>query len=87
MALQLSKDFNGITIPAAYVRIDRIFGGKKEGWNSVIGVYASAEAAKEGKAPLETFNQAAEYSADESPYASIYTALKSREDMAGAVDA
>lgn len=84
MALQISKDFNGITIPSAYVRIDRIFGGKKEGWSSVVGVYASAEAATD-KAPLETFNQAAEYVSGENPYASIYAALMAREDMAGAV--
>lgn len=86
MALQLSKDFNGIILPAAYVRVDRIFGGKKEGWNSVVGVYASAEAAKEN-APLETFNQAAEYVSGENPYISLYAALKSREDMAGAMAA
>lgn len=85
MALQIAKDFNGIAIPSAYVRIDRIFGGKKEGWNSVVGVYASAEAAID-KAPLETYNQSAEYKPDESPYASVYAALKAREDMVDARD-
>mgnify|MGYP000417383661 CR=1 FL=1 len=57
MALQTALNFKGIDLPAAYVRVDRIFGGKCEGWNSVVGVYASAEAAAD-QPQLETYNQA-----------------------------
>lgn len=77
MALQVTLNFKGITIPAAYIRIDRIFGGKKEEWNSVVGVYASQEAA-ETENPLETFNQATEYVSEENPFTLIYTALKEK---------
>lgn len=75
MALQTVLNFKGINLPAAYIRVDRIFGGKCEGWNSVIGVYASAEAAAD-QPPLETYNQSAEYVAEENPIALVYEALK-----------
>lgn len=75
MALQTALNFKGIDLPAAYVRVDRIFGGKREGWNSVVGVYASAEAAADQQ-PLETYNQATEYVAEASPIALVYAALK-----------
>lgn len=75
MALQTALNFKGIDLPAAYVRVDRIFGGKREGWNSVVGVYASAEAAADQQ-PLETFNQAAEYVAQANQLALVYAALK-----------
>ena len=56
MALSANIKFKGIALPSAYIRVDRVFGGKKEGWNSVVGVYASSESA-ETESPLETFNQ------------------------------
>jgi hypothetical protein len=77
MALTQPYDFRGITIPAAYIRVDRIFGGKREGWNSVIGVYASAESAANGDEPLEQYNQPAEYAdAEPNPYKLIYHQAK-----------
>jgi hypothetical protein len=82
MAIQCAVDFNGLQIPNAYIRIDRIFGGKREGWNSVVGVYANAEAA----APVETFNASAPYVADECPFCAVYTALKTLDRFADAVD-
>lgn len=39
MAIQTNYDFNGLTIHNAYVRIDRLWGSSKEGWNSLVGVY------------------------------------------------
>ena len=56
MALSANIKFKGIALPSTYIRVDRVFGGKKEGWNSVVGVYASSESA-ETESPLETFNQ------------------------------
>lgn len=42
MALSTPLNYRGINIENAYIRVNRVFGGKKEGWNSVVGVYASA---------------------------------------------
>lgn len=77
MALQTELNFKGINLPAAYIRVDRVFGGKREGWNSVVGVYASAEAAAD-QSPLETYNQPAEYVAEENPLSLVYSALKTK---------
>lgn len=77
MALSTNIKFKGVALPSAYIRVDRVFGGKKEGWNSVVGVYASSESA-ETESPLETFNQPTAYVAEENPLALIYTALKEK---------
>jgi len=39
MAIQTDYNFNGLTIPNAYVRIDRLWGSSREGWSSLVGVY------------------------------------------------
>lgn len=86
MALAQSITFGGIEIPNAYIRIDRIFGGKREGWNSVVSVYASQEAA-ETYEPLKQFNVPAEYSAiEENPYVLLYRAIKGMDEYAEATD-
>ena len=83
MALKVTKDFKGITIQDAYVRVDRVFGGKREGWNSLIGVYANSEATE----PIEQFNCFALYEADEAnPYTLLYAAIKALEGFEEAVD-
>ena len=84
MALQTVLNFTGIDLAAAYIRVDRIFGGKREGWNSVVGVYANAEAAVDQQ-PLETYNQAADYVAEANPLGLIYTALAQKYPDAVAV--
>jgi hypothetical protein len=39
MALQIENyNFKGLTA-SVYMRVDRIFGSSKEGWNSLVGVY------------------------------------------------
>lgn len=79
MALAQSITFGGIEIPSAYIRVDRIFGGKREGWNSVVSVYASQEAA-EIYAPLEQLNQSAPYNEGEmNPYKKLYATLKAEK--------
>lgn len=60
MALKTAIIFRGIEIQDAYVRVNRVFGGKREGWGSVVWVYAS-EAAAETEQPLEEFNHSAQY--------------------------
>jgi len=76
MAKQVSISFKGIELPEAYVRINRVFGGKKEGWNAVVGVYKDAEAAKEMTNTLDVYNVTAEYSTDEmNPFTLLYAAI------------
>jgi hypothetical protein len=43
MAIQTNYDFNGLTVPNAYVRIDRLFGSSRENWSALIGVYMTQE--------------------------------------------
>jgi hypothetical protein len=79
VAITQSYDFQGVTISNAYIRVDRVFGGKREGWNSVVSVYASQEAA-EIYTPLEQLNQMAEYDENEAnPYKKLYAALKAEK--------
>jgi hypothetical protein len=86
VALTQSITFNGLSVPNAYIRIDRIFGGKREGWNSVVSVYASQEAAAT-REPLKQFNVPAEYSAiEENPYVLLYRAIKGLDEYAEATD-
>lgn len=86
MALTQSITFNGLTATNAYIRVDRVFGGKREGWNSVVSVYASAEAANSCE-PLMQFNCYMDYSAiEENPYVLLYRAIKGLDEYAEAID-
>ncbi|MEF8746647.1 MAG: hypothetical protein V5B31_02060 [Candidatus Accumulibacter propinquus] len=40
MAITKSISLRGITIPGAYIRIDRIMGGKYSGFQAEAGIYA-----------------------------------------------
>ena len=81
MALSTPLNYRGINIENAYIRVNRVFGGKKEGWNSVVGVYASAEAALT-ESPIEEFNQVADYVADVFPLVAVYEKLKEKYPVA-----
>ena len=39
MAIKTNYNFKGISIPEATIKVIRIFGSSKEGWNSLVGVY------------------------------------------------
>ena len=39
MAIRVDYNFKGIKIPNATIRVIRLFGSSKEGWNSLVGVY------------------------------------------------
>lgn len=86
MALLASITLRGVELPAAYVRVERVFGGKHEGWSCLASVYASQQAAAGGAAPLEQFNHAADYAMGVEPYGRLYAAIKA-ERFAGAADA
>ena len=89
MAIKTNYKFKGIEVKDAYIRIDRLFGSSKEGWNSLVGVYNitteevpsidGVEATtKTVFNKLEEFNFNAEYKEDERGYVSLYNALKEK---------
>ena len=85
MAIKKAIKFKGLSIKDAYVRVDRIFGGKREGWNSVVAIYASAESSVTDE-PIETFNVTAPYVEGELPYVAIYNSVKTQERFTGSTD-
>ncbi len=62
MAIKVDKyNFKGIEVKDAYIRIDRLFGSKRQGWNSLIGVYnVTLEEVPAVEADSETIYQTAE---------------------------
>ena len=43
MAIKTDYNFKGIEVKDAIIRVIRIFGSSKEGWNSLVGVYTQAK--------------------------------------------
>ncbi len=39
MAIKTNYNFKGIEVKDAYIKVDRLWGSSKEGWNSLVGVY------------------------------------------------
>lgn len=39
MAIRTNYNFKGIQVQDAYIRVDRLWGSSKGGWNSLVGVY------------------------------------------------
>ena len=39
MAIKTNYNFKGIKIPDATIKVIRLFGSSKDGWNSLVGVY------------------------------------------------
>ena len=63
----------GVAVPGVYSRIDRIFGGKKEGWQGVVNFYDPNDTS--APLPIAARNIAAPYVEGENPYIALYTAL------------
>ena len=89
MAIKTNYNFKGIEVKDAYIRIDRLFGSSKEGWNSLVGVYNiiteevpsidGVEATtKTVYNKLEEFNFNVAYNEDERGYVSLYNGLKEK---------
>ena len=43
MAIKTDYNFKGIEVKDAIIRVIRIFGSSKEGWNSLVGVYTQTK--------------------------------------------
>lgn len=89
MAIKTNYMFRGVEIPGATLRVIRIFGSSKEGWNSLVGVYNTElkyiptefereEALEEVLNLIEEFNFQTPFSANERGYISVYKALQER---------
>ena len=58
MAIQGSFQYRGVTIPNAYLVIDSVFGGKTQGWQAVVKVYASSASFTANDGDLGELNMA-----------------------------
>ena len=86
MAIKTNYNFKGIEVKDATIRVIRLFGSSKEGWNSLVGVYNTTvevvEATEDAEATtkevlnlIEEFNHQASYKEDERGYVSVYNSL------------
>lgn len=89
MAIKTDYNFKGVEVKDATIKVIRLFGSAKEGWNSLVGVYNTTTetvpaidgqkaTTKEVMNLLEEFNFNVEFNADERGYESIYKALMTK---------
>lgn len=93
MAISKTLVWRGMTIPDAYIRIDRIIGGKREGrvtpempgvavWYGTVGVYANPEQL----VPIYVLDVSIPLDLENLPFSELYTELKLLPEFAGAID-
>lgn len=82
MAITKSVSFRGITLPSAYIRVDRIMGGKRTGFQAEVGVYAEANV----DLPLTTFGLSFNFDEGKDILPTAYDAMKSLPEFADATD-
>lgn len=82
MAITKSVSFRGITLPNAYMRVDRIMGGKYSGFQAEAGIYAAAGEPQ----PLTTVGFSFEYVAGQDVLPTAYDAMKTIPEFADATD-
>ena len=76
MAIKTKYNFKGIEVKDAVIKVNRLFGSKQEGWNSLIGVYnITTEDDKDVFNLIEEFNYSASYVSEERGYVSVYKSL------------
>lgn len=67
--MAITADFSGSkVIKSAYIKIERIWGSKKEGWNAFVGVYSR----KINTVPDEIFNIHADFVDYVNPFSILY---------------
>ena len=88
MAITGNLTYKGLSIPAAYIEIVRVFGGPKEGWNALLNVYASQAEATAGNL-LESLNPTGTcpYVAGTDPIAAMESFLINGTPASGSVAA
>ena len=86
MAIKTNYNFKGIEVKDAIIRVIRIFGSSKEGWNSLVGVYNTTietvpatdeqeEATREVMNLIEEFNHSVDFKESERGYVTVYKSL------------
>lgn len=77
MAVKTNYDFKGILVEDAIIRVDRIFGSSKEGWDSLVTVSIQNKENPENfvLGEIERFNFQAPFDKGERGYATVYKAL------------
>lgn len=78
MAVLVKNYKHGSLTLDLYVKIDRVAGGKKEGWGALLSSYPSKADSDEGQGVLRQFNldQNAPYTENEHPFKSVYDFYK-----------
>jgi len=82
MALMQAIEVRGVTLPAAYIRVDRITGGKYAGFNAEVGIYASAGVSL----PLDNFGLAFTFVSGQDLLETAYFAVKALPNFSSAAD-
>lgn len=72
MAIRADYQFKGITIPETTIRIVRLWGSSREGWDSLVEV---THVVDKVETKLTEFNHKAEYKENERGYCALYTSL------------
>ena len=82
MAITQSLLVRGVVLPAAYIRIDRLTGGKYAGFQAEAGLYARQDVSF----PLDTVGFAFDFVVGEDLLETAYAALKRLPDFTEAKD-
>lgn len=72
MAIKADYQFNGLEIPDTTIRIVRLWGSSREGWDSLVEV---TQVVDKVETKLTEFNHKAEYKDNERGYCALYTSL------------
>jgi len=82
MAITQSLTVRGIVLPEAYIRIDRLTGGKYAGFQAEVGLYARQDVSL----PLDTVGFAFGFVAGQDLLETAYAALKGLPEFKEAKD-
>jgi hypothetical protein len=93
MSVQVDVNYNGVALTGAFVNIVRIF-GNKQGWNSLVEVYAYkgiydnwiAGLQEDSKPFLKELNIHAPYVQGQDPYVSVTNAIINYTSFSNAVE-
>ena len=76
MAIRGQYAFRGLNVPDGFVRIERMWGSPREGWDMLVHVYATKAQADAGEHPIETFHQHIDYAPN--PFTAGQVVLRAR---------
>lgn len=81
MAIRATYNTGAITINNAVIKLDRIWGSKKEQWNAWVHVFRS----ESDSTPVEVFSVSAQYVEGENPYVALYDAVSKLNTLSDVV--